>query len=212
MATALELGYRHVDTAAAYFNEKEVGDGLRRAALPRDDVFVETKVFPSDYGFDETLHAFEKSPPPESWPRTPRKWSSGSGTGNRRLLESTTERVGSRKISSFAFERTAERTQRRGKALGRLAVQCRQCLYGRSSWLRRSTACGCPASRSTTAARGGETRSWASAPRCHGRCRPRSRRREADRSRPTRCASWNPAYSGPRGSDLCVRPPFFARP
>ncbi|MEU6032196.1 aldo/keto reductase [Streptomyces tauricus] len=48
VATALELGYRHVDTAAAYFNEKEVGDGLRRAALPRDDVFVETKVFPSD--------------------------------------------------------------------------------------------------------------------------------------------------------------------
>ncbi|MFL1906008.1 aldo/keto reductase [Streptomyces tauricus] len=63
VATALELGYRHVDTAAAYFNEKEVGDGLRRAALPRDDVFVETKVFPSDYGFDETLHAFEKSTP-----------------------------------------------------------------------------------------------------------------------------------------------------
>ncbi|MGI5229046.1 aldo/keto reductase [Actinoallomurus sp. CA-142502] len=61
VATALELGYRHVDTAAAYFNEKEVGDGLRRAGLPRDEVFVETKVFPSDYGFDETLHAFEKS-------------------------------------------------------------------------------------------------------------------------------------------------------
>jgi 2,5-diketo-D-gluconate reductase A len=61
VATALELGYRHIDTAAAYFNEKEVGDGLRRAGLPRDEVFVETKVFPSDYGFDETLHAFEKS-------------------------------------------------------------------------------------------------------------------------------------------------------
>ncbi|MFE2356908.1 aldo/keto reductase [Streptomyces parvulus] len=61
VATALGLGYRHVDTAAAYFNEKEVGDGLRRAGLPRDSVFVETKVFPSDYGFEETLHAFEKS-------------------------------------------------------------------------------------------------------------------------------------------------------
>jgi diketogulonate reductase-like aldo/keto reductase len=61
VATALELGYRHIDTAAAYFNEKEVGDGLRRAGLPRDEVFVETKVFPSDYGFDETRHAFEKS-------------------------------------------------------------------------------------------------------------------------------------------------------
>ncbi|RZS91846.1 diketogulonate reductase-like aldo/keto reductase [Motilibacter rhizosphaerae] len=61
VATALEVGYRHVDTAAAYFNEKEVGDGLRRAGLPREQVFVETKVFPSDYGFEETLHAFEKS-------------------------------------------------------------------------------------------------------------------------------------------------------
>ena len=61
VATALELGYRHIDTAAAYFNEKEVGDGLRRAGLPRGEVFVETKVFPSDYGLDETLHAFEKS-------------------------------------------------------------------------------------------------------------------------------------------------------
>ncbi|MFJ5038746.1 MULTISPECIES: aldo/keto reductase [Streptomyces] len=61
VATALGLGYRHVDTAAAYFNEKEVGDGLRRAGLPRDSVFVETKVFPSDYGLEETLHAFEKS-------------------------------------------------------------------------------------------------------------------------------------------------------
>ncbi|MEW2447974.1 aldo/keto reductase [Streptomyces parvulus] len=61
VATALGLGYRHVDTAAAYFNEKEVGDGLRRAGLPRDAVFVETKVFPSDYGFAETLHAFDKS-------------------------------------------------------------------------------------------------------------------------------------------------------
>ncbi|SEP72346.1 aldo/keto reductase [Microlunatus flavus] len=61
VATALDLGYRHVDTAAAYFNEKEVGEGLKRAGLARDEVFVETKVFPSDYGFDETLHAFEKS-------------------------------------------------------------------------------------------------------------------------------------------------------
>ncbi|RKS75558.1 diketogulonate reductase-like aldo/keto reductase [Motilibacter peucedani] len=61
VATALEAGYRHVDTAAAYFNETEVGEGLRRAGLPRKEVFVETKVFPSDYGYEQTLHAFEKS-------------------------------------------------------------------------------------------------------------------------------------------------------
>lgn len=59
--TAIELGYRHIDTAAAYGNEREVGEGLRRSGVPRKDVFVETKVWVSDYGFDTTLHAFEKS-------------------------------------------------------------------------------------------------------------------------------------------------------
>jgi diketogulonate reductase-like aldo/keto reductase len=59
--TALELGYRHIDTAAAYGNEKEVGEGIRRSGLNRDEVFIETKVWISDYGYDETLHAFDKS-------------------------------------------------------------------------------------------------------------------------------------------------------
>ncbi|MBT2498577.1 aldo/keto reductase [Agromyces sp. ISL-38] len=59
--TALELGYRHIDTAAAYLNEREVGEGLRRSGVPREDVFIETKVWITDYGYDETLHAFEKS-------------------------------------------------------------------------------------------------------------------------------------------------------
>src|SRR6478672_4265410 len=59
--TALEVGYRHIDTAAAYGNEREVGDGIRRSDLDRSDVFIETKVWISDYGYDETLHAFEKS-------------------------------------------------------------------------------------------------------------------------------------------------------
>jgi diketogulonate reductase-like aldo/keto reductase len=58
---ALEVGYRHIDTAAAYGNEREVGDAIRRSALDRGDVFIETKVWISDYGYDETLHAFEKS-------------------------------------------------------------------------------------------------------------------------------------------------------
>lgn len=61
VATALELGYRHIDTAAAYANEREVGEGIRRSAIARDDIFVETKVWISDYGYDETLHAFDKS-------------------------------------------------------------------------------------------------------------------------------------------------------
>ena len=59
--TALEVGYRHVDTAAAYFNEREVGEGIRRAGLERSEVFIETKVWISDFGRDETLHAFDKS-------------------------------------------------------------------------------------------------------------------------------------------------------
>jgi diketogulonate reductase-like aldo/keto reductase len=59
--TALEVGYRHIDTAAAYGNEREVGQALRDSGVPRDEVFVETKVWISDYGEDATLHAFDKS-------------------------------------------------------------------------------------------------------------------------------------------------------
>src|SRR6476661_1023569 len=59
--TALEVGYRHIDTAAAYGNEREVGDGIRRSGLDRGDVFIETKVWVSDYGYDETLHAWDKA-------------------------------------------------------------------------------------------------------------------------------------------------------
>jgi len=58
---ALDVGYRHVDTAAAYGNEREVGRALRESGLDRDDLFVETKVWVSDYGYDQTLHAFEKA-------------------------------------------------------------------------------------------------------------------------------------------------------
>jgi diketogulonate reductase-like aldo/keto reductase len=59
--TALRGGYRLIDTAAAYFNEREVGDGIRRSGLDRSEVFIETKVWISDYGYDQTLHAFDKS-------------------------------------------------------------------------------------------------------------------------------------------------------
>jgi len=58
---ALRAGYRHIDTAAAYANERGVGDAIRRSGIDRDDVFIETKVWISDYGYDETLHAFDKS-------------------------------------------------------------------------------------------------------------------------------------------------------
>ncbi|MEV2235496.1 aldo/keto reductase [Streptomyces phaeochromogenes] len=61
VTAALELGYRHIDTAAAYGNEREVGQAIHASSVPRDDIFIETKIWISDYGYDETLHAFDKS-------------------------------------------------------------------------------------------------------------------------------------------------------
>lgn len=58
---ALSAGYRHIDTAALYGNESEVGEGLRASGLDRDEVFVTTKVWNDDQGFDETLRAFDVS-------------------------------------------------------------------------------------------------------------------------------------------------------
>ena len=61
VAEALTVGYRLIDTAAAYGNEHEVGEAIRRSDLDRDEVFIETKLWISDYGYDEALHAFDKS-------------------------------------------------------------------------------------------------------------------------------------------------------
>jgi 2,5-diketo-D-gluconate reductase A len=59
--TALATGYRHIDTAAAYLNEREVGEAIHRSGVERSEVFVETKVWITDFGYDQTLHAFDKS-------------------------------------------------------------------------------------------------------------------------------------------------------
>jgi diketogulonate reductase-like aldo/keto reductase len=61
VTAALNTGYRHIDTAAAYGNEREVGEAIAASDVPREEVFIETKVWISDYGYDPTLHAFEKS-------------------------------------------------------------------------------------------------------------------------------------------------------
>ncbi|WP_446046475.1 aldo/keto reductase [Streptomyces olivaceus] len=58
---ALHVGYRLIDTAAAYGNEPQVGEGLRDGDASRDEVFVETKVWINDYGYEATQHAFEKA-------------------------------------------------------------------------------------------------------------------------------------------------------
>jgi len=59
--TAVENGYRLIDTAAAYKNEREVGEGIRSSGIPREEIFVTTKVWISDYGYDRTLRAFDRS-------------------------------------------------------------------------------------------------------------------------------------------------------
>lgn len=60
-ATALRLGYRLVDGAAIYGNEVGQGDGIRQSGLPREDIFVTTKVWNSEQGFDTVLRAAEGS-------------------------------------------------------------------------------------------------------------------------------------------------------
>ena len=58
---ALEAGYRHIDTAAAYYNEAGVGAAIRASGLPREEVFVTTKLRNGDQGAESTLTAFENS-------------------------------------------------------------------------------------------------------------------------------------------------------
>ncbi len=58
---ALDTGYRHIDTAAAYYNEAGVGAAVRASGLPRDEVFLTTKLRNGDQGYDNALRAFDKS-------------------------------------------------------------------------------------------------------------------------------------------------------
>jgi 2,5-diketo-D-gluconate reductase A len=58
---ALSAGYRHIDTAAAYRNEAGVGAAIEAAGIPRQEVFVTTKLWNSQQGYDSTLRAFERS-------------------------------------------------------------------------------------------------------------------------------------------------------
>lgn len=58
---ALEAGYRHIDTAAIYGNEADVGAGVRESGIPRAEIFVTTKVWNDEQGYDSTLRAFDAS-------------------------------------------------------------------------------------------------------------------------------------------------------
>ena len=61
VATALATGYRHIDTARLYENEDEVGTAIAKSGVPRDEVFVTTKLWNADQGYDTTLAAFDAS-------------------------------------------------------------------------------------------------------------------------------------------------------
>jgi diketogulonate reductase-like aldo/keto reductase len=59
--SALEIGYRHIDTASVYKNEEGVGQGIRESEVAREDIFVVSKVWNSDQGYESTLKAFDAS-------------------------------------------------------------------------------------------------------------------------------------------------------
>lgn len=61
VAAALEVGYRHIDTASMYGNEREVGRAVTKASIPREEIFVVTKLWNTDQGYDATMRAFDKS-------------------------------------------------------------------------------------------------------------------------------------------------------
>ena len=61
VSKALETGYRHIDTAAAYKNEEQVGEAIKQSGLGRDELFITTKVWNADQGYNNTIQALETS-------------------------------------------------------------------------------------------------------------------------------------------------------
>lgn len=58
---ALEIGYRHIDTASVYENEQDVGRAIKESEIPREEIFITTKLWNSDHGYGSTLKAFDES-------------------------------------------------------------------------------------------------------------------------------------------------------
>ncbi len=58
---AIEVGYRHFDTAQAYFNEAEIGEAIKESGIAREELFLTTKVWVSSYGYEKTKKAFQES-------------------------------------------------------------------------------------------------------------------------------------------------------
>lgn len=58
---ALKVGYRGIDTAQSYFNEKEAGDGIKESGIPREEIFITTKIWIDNYGYDKCKKSVEES-------------------------------------------------------------------------------------------------------------------------------------------------------
>lgn len=58
---ALEVGYRSLDTAQSYFNEEEVGSAMKKSGIPREEIFLTSKVWVEHYGYEETKKSVEES-------------------------------------------------------------------------------------------------------------------------------------------------------
>ncbi len=58
---ALKVGYRHIDTAQSYFNEEEVGNAIKKSDIPREEIFLTTKVWIEHYGYEETKKSIKES-------------------------------------------------------------------------------------------------------------------------------------------------------
>ena len=122
VSKALAVGYRLIDTAAAYGNEVQVGEALRRSEIARDDVFVTTKLWISDYGYDLALHGFERSmrklglnrldlyllhqPMPKEWERTVASWKAVA----RLFEEGRTRAIGVSNMNSEQLTTLIDRT------------------------------------------------------------------------------------------------------
>lgn len=61
VTNALEVGYRLIDTAASYFNEREVGQAVRQSGLKREEIFITSKLWVQDYEYEDALRAFDRS-------------------------------------------------------------------------------------------------------------------------------------------------------
>ena len=68
---AIETGYRSIDTAQAYGNEEGVGRAAARCGLPREELFVTSKLWNDDQGYESTLAAFARTPPLTGWGASP---------------------------------------------------------------------------------------------------------------------------------------------